>query len=187
MMNRADASHRGFSGNPGGKKRAKPSDPPPDQPEVAQPVNTERERDGRFASGNPGKPKGARHKTTLAMEALLEGEAEAISRKAIEMAKAGDHVALRLCFDRLLPPKKERLIELDIPKITAAKDLVDALLSWVGVSNPIAFRSSQRAGLVGMAMPCSSRSRTRACSKTRRMAGGTASGRPRAWRATRGG
>jgi len=41
-------------------------------------------------SGNPsGRPKGARHATTLAIEVLLEGEGEAITRKAIEAAKAG--------------------------------------------------------------------------------------------------
>jgi hypothetical protein len=35
-------------------------------------------------SGNPaGKPKGARHHATLAAEALLDGEAEALTRKAV--------------------------------------------------------------------------------------------------------
>ena len=33
-----------------------------------------------------GKPKGARHQTTLAIEKLLEGEAKEIGRKAIELA-----------------------------------------------------------------------------------------------------
>ena len=52
-------------------------------------------------SGNPsGKPAGARNKTTLAVEALLDGEAEDLTRKAIELAKAGDMTALRLCLDR---------------------------------------------------------------------------------------
>jgi hypothetical protein len=38
-------------------------------------------------SGNPaGKPKGARHRSTVAAEALLDGEAEALTRKAIELA-----------------------------------------------------------------------------------------------------
>ncbi len=46
-------------------------------------------------SGNPGgRPRGARNKTTLAIEALLDGEAETITRKAIELAKAGDMSAL---------------------------------------------------------------------------------------------
>ena len=52
-------------------------------------------------SGNPaGRPKGARNRTTLAMQALLEGEAESLTRKAIEMAQEGDPVALRMCLDR---------------------------------------------------------------------------------------
>ena len=47
-------------------------------------------------SGNPrGKPKGLRSKMTLAIEALFEGEAEALTRKAIEKALGGDIVALR--------------------------------------------------------------------------------------------
>ena len=57
------------------------------------------------ASGNPlGRPAGSRHKTTLAMEALLDGEAEKLTRKAIDLALAGDMVALRLCLDRTIPP-----------------------------------------------------------------------------------
>jgi hypothetical protein len=48
-------------------------------------------------SGNPdGRPKGSRNKATLAMEALLDGEAEAITRKAIEKALEGDMTAIRL-------------------------------------------------------------------------------------------
>ncbi|GHE80556.1 hypothetical protein GCM10019059_43480 [Camelimonas fluminis] len=47
-------------------------------------------------SGNPaGKPRGSRHRTTRAIDELLAGEAEKITRKAIEMACGGDTVALR--------------------------------------------------------------------------------------------
>ena len=60
-------------------------------------------------SGNPaGKSKGTRNKTTLAVEALLDGEAETLTRKAIELAKAGDLAALRVCLDRIAPPRKDR-------------------------------------------------------------------------------
>src|SRR5215211_4292561 len=60
-------------------------------------------------SGNPsGRPPGSRNKTTLAVDALLDGEAETLTRKAIELAKAGDLVALRLCLDRICPPRKGR-------------------------------------------------------------------------------
>jgi hypothetical protein len=48
-----------------------------------------------------GRPKGSRHKATLAMEALLEGQAEALTQKAIQLAIAGDGPALRLLLRRL--------------------------------------------------------------------------------------
>ena len=60
-------------------------------------ANAGRKQDTRFKpgqSGNPaGKPKGARHRITLAIDELLEGEAETITRKAIDMALAGETVA----------------------------------------------------------------------------------------------
>ena len=68
-------------------------------------------------SGNPsGRPRGARNKTTLAVEALLDGEAEVLTRKAIERAKDGDSVALRLCLERILPPRKDRPVSFALPK-----------------------------------------------------------------------
>ncbi len=76
-----------------------------------------------FAPGNGGKPRGARHKTTLAIEALLDGEAETLTRKAIELAKAGDMQALRLCMDRLAPPRKDRSIAFEMPSIATVDDL----------------------------------------------------------------
>ena len=75
-------------------------------------------------SGNPGgKPKGTRNKTTLAMEALLDGEAEAITRKVIEKAKEGDMVAIQLCLERTISAVKSRLIEIDLPPVETAEDI----------------------------------------------------------------
>jgi len=85
---------------------------------------------GRFKpgqSGNPnGRPKGARHKTTLAIEKLLDGEAEDITRKAIERAKEGDMAAIRICLDRLAPPRKDRHILFTLRKMERASDAADA-------------------------------------------------------------
>lgn len=44
-------------------------------------AGTSRNPDGTFAPGNPGKPPGTRHRTQQAVQALLEGEAEALTRK----------------------------------------------------------------------------------------------------------
>jgi hypothetical protein len=47
-------------------------------------------------SGNPnGRPKGSRNATTLAMETLLDGQAEALTNRAIELALGGDMQARR--------------------------------------------------------------------------------------------
>jgi hypothetical protein len=83
-------------------------------------------------SGNPGgRPRGSLNKTTLATQALLDGEAEILTRKVVEMAKAGNPVALRLCLERLLPPRKDRPINLTLPKVEGAKDLPKALWAVV--------------------------------------------------------
>ena len=61
-------------------------------------------------SGNPaGRPPGARNKTTLASEALLEGEGEALTRKAIELAKAGDLTATATRMGPAISIKCKRL------------------------------------------------------------------------------
>jgi hypothetical protein len=78
-------------------------------------------------SGNPnGRPHGSRNKTTRAIEALLDGEAESITRKAIELAKSGDGPALRLCLDRIAPARKDRAVAFELPKLESAADAVKA-------------------------------------------------------------
>lgn len=83
-------------------------------------------------TGNPaGRPKGARNRATVAIEALLDGEAEAIGRKAIELALSGDGPALRLCMDRLAPPRKDRHVPFTLPPIRTATDAVEASAALV--------------------------------------------------------
>jgi hypothetical protein len=83
-------------------------------------------------SGNPnGKPVGARNRTTLAIEALLDGEAEALTRKAIELAMSGDITALKLCLDRLAPPRKDRHVAFELPPLARAADATKASAALV--------------------------------------------------------
>jgi hypothetical protein len=58
---------------------------------------------------------------------LLEGEAEALTRKAIDMAMNGDVVALRLCLERPAPLRKGRPVVVDLPPIDTGKDVVGAV------------------------------------------------------------
>ena len=90
-------------------------------------TSSERTKDGRFASGNPGKPKGARHKTTTAVEALLDGEAEGLTRKAVELAMAGDTTALKICLDRIAPARRDSPVQFDMPEMKSAADAAAAV------------------------------------------------------------
>jgi hypothetical protein len=85
-----------------------------------------RNADGTFGAGNAGKPRGTRHKATQAVLTLLEGEAEALSRKAVEMALKGDTTALRLCLERLAPPRKDAPVSFPLPQMVTARDAAQA-------------------------------------------------------------
>jgi hypothetical protein len=69
------------------------------------------------------------------MESLLEGEAEQLTRKAIELALDGDITALRLCLERILPPRKDRAIHLNLPPI---ENVQQVSLAMAGVFSAIA-------------------------------------------------
>jgi hypothetical protein len=58
---------------------------------------------------------------------LLDGEATALTRKAVELALAGDPAALRLCLDRTVAPRRERSVELALPPIHSAVDILGAI------------------------------------------------------------
>lgn len=55
-------------------------------------------------------------------EALLDGQAEALTQKAIDLALTGDMAALRLCLNRVLPPRKDRPVTFTLPPINSAQD-----------------------------------------------------------------
>lgn len=86
----------------------------------------DRNPDGTFAEGNPGRPKGARHRVTLAVEAMLEGQQEALTQAAIDKALEGDVTALRLCIDRIAPARKDTPVSFDLPEIETADDAASA-------------------------------------------------------------
>lgn len=85
-----------------------------------------RNADGTFAKGNPGRPKGTRLKVTRAVEELLEGQSEAITQKALDMALEGDTTALRLCLERIAPPRKDTPVTFPVPSMESAQDAARA-------------------------------------------------------------
>jgi hypothetical protein len=69
----------------------------------------------------PGKNLREKH----ACEALLEGQAQALTQKAVEMALAGDTVALRICIERICPIRRDRPVSFELPAVTCARDAAD--------------------------------------------------------------
>ena len=85
--------------------------------------------DGKFEPGNKhgkGRPEGSRNKVTLACQALLDGEAEALTKKAVKLALGGDMTALRLCLDRVIPPRRDRPVRLTLPSLDVVGGLEKA-------------------------------------------------------------
>ncbi len=104
-----------------------------DSPENTAAKQAPTSKAGKFTkgkSGNPkGIPKGARNKATLVAEAMMDGDAKAITQKAIDLAKAGDMTAIRLCLERILPPRKCRPLKVVLPKINGPEDILNAVNS----------------------------------------------------------
>ena len=68
----------------------------------------------------------SRNGTPAKVDLMLEREAERIILKLVEKALDGDMVALRLCVERLLPPRRDRPVAFDLPAMQNAADALNA-------------------------------------------------------------
>ena len=103
-------------------------------------------------SGNPsGRKAGSRNRATLIAQALMDGETEALTRKIIEMALAGDTACLKVCIERLIPVRKDSPIRLKLPKVETAADITaatGALICAVGKGEVTPGEAQSVAGLL---------------------------------------
>jgi len=81
---------------------------------------------GQFAAGNTGRPKGSRNKATVAIESLLQGQAEALTQTAVTKALEGDSLALRLCMERIAPAPRDNTVHFSSPPMINANDASEA-------------------------------------------------------------
>lgn len=82
-----------------------------------------------FEPGNKigrGRPRGSRNKTTLLVQQLLDSHAEPLVRKCLVMALKGDHKAMQMCIDRILPARRDLPIRIGKLPIGTAKELSKA-------------------------------------------------------------
>lgn len=80
-------------------------------------------------SGNPnGRPLGSSNKRTH-LAKLLEPHANALIKKAVELALSGDTNALRLCIERLIPKAQPDSLSVVVPDVTQIEASNTALLA----------------------------------------------------------
>ena len=79
--------------------------------------------------GGSGRPKGSRNKATIAIESLLQGQAEVLTQTAVTKALEGDTVTLRLCMERIAPTPKDQPVSFSLPKMSIALDASEAAVS----------------------------------------------------------
>lgn len=87
----------------------------------------------------------------MAAQVLLDGEAEALTRKAVDLALAGDLTALRLCLERIVPPRKDSPVKVKLPTLESAADIpavTRALLDAVAKGQLTPSEAQAVAGLV---------------------------------------
>ena len=79
-------------------------------------------------SGNPrGKPPGARNRTTVLAEKLMQDDASEIVKVVLDAAKRGNINAARLILERIAPIRKGRPVYLDLPPMQTAEDIAAAM------------------------------------------------------------
>ncbi len=99
-------------------------------------------------SGNPaGRPRGSRNRTTILMQDLLAGRAEAIGQKLVELAENGDIAAIRICMDRLAPAGKDDPVDVGLPPIEKPADSVAAAQAIVAAVAAGDLTATEAAGL----------------------------------------
>ena len=107
---------------------------------------------GQFASGNNGRPKGSRNKATIAIESLLQGQAEALTQTAVTKALEGDSLALQLCMERIAPAPKDQPVAFSLPNMNNAMDASKAagsVLTAVSEGQLTPIEATRVMGLIG--------------------------------------
>jgi hypothetical protein len=90
-------------------------------------ISDARDDKGRFGPGNPGRPRGARNRATVAAERILDDGIGAVAEKCIELAKEGNMAAITAVLRLRIPPQRPASEPIELPKLETAKDGLAAL------------------------------------------------------------
>jgi hypothetical protein len=89
-----------------------------------------------FQKGNPGRPPGSKNKLTRLLEELVERDGENLTRKAIQLGLKGNVPCLQYLLDRIMPKRRGRPLDFQLPKINGVRDIAPAMAAITnGLSN----------------------------------------------------
>jgi hypothetical protein len=109
--------------------------------------------DGRFKpgwQGGPGRTAGSRNAATLILDAMADGEAEAVLANVLTAAKRGDLKAAEIILSRIWPAKKGRPVRLDLPAIKTAPDILAALATVIDATGKGEITTDEAAAVAGV-------------------------------------
>jgi hypothetical protein len=102
-------------------------------------------------SGNPsGRAQGSRNTATLILDAMADGEAEAVLGNVLKAAKTGDLKAAEIILSRVWPAKKGRPVRLDLPAIKTAPDILAALATVIDATGKGEITTDEAAAVAGV-------------------------------------
>jgi hypothetical protein len=126
--------------------------PESDRASFPYPQPHPRVRGRPFQKGNGGRKPGSRNRTTVLLEALLEGDVVAFYRKGRELALGSDSSRqfqmLKFFLGRFLP--KERRVRIELPELDRSSDAVDALAVIIGAAASGQITPSEAAAFASM-------------------------------------
>jgi hypothetical protein len=107
-----------------------------------------RQRQKRFAvdPSNAGIPVGSKNRTTRLVEELVAGEGEKLAQKTVELALAGNVKCLQLC--RLMPRRAGRPLDITLPAVNEARDIVAAMAAITTAVNDGSLTAEEAGQLV---------------------------------------
>ncbi len=73
-----------------------------------------------FQPGNKygrGRPPGRRNIVDRALQQTLEDHAETLTKKCVYLALQGNTTAMRLCMERLMPARRQRVLHFKLPNV----------------------------------------------------------------------
>jgi hypothetical protein len=118
-----------------------------------QSKNENKSKGFRFGAGNKygkGRPAGSRNQATLALEKMMADDGAAVVQAILDAAKGGDMTAARIIVDRIVPPRKDRPVVVDLPKIESADDIPQATTAILEATAAGDLTPSEGAALVNM-------------------------------------